>query len=121
MKKAEYIKKYGTEAYIRKAYRPKYRVAAIRKAKIIVPKPVAVKEQPRGLRIFQADIKKTMRVEGVSFKEAKKEAYISPYWVARRKFMKYPKRVREHIKNVYKEKHHIKTDEVYHERILGEY
>ncbi len=102
MKKAEYIKKYGTEAYIRKQYRPKYRTAAIRKAKVIVPKPVAVGKRPKGLGIFAEHVKMRQLKYHESYKIAKKEVYNTEYWRLRREFQKYPKKVQEHIKAAYK-------------------
>lgn len=102
MKKAEYIKRYGTEAYIRKAYRPKYRTAAIRKAKIIVPKPIAVGKQPKGLEIFSSHVRARQAIYHESYKTAKKEVYETEYWRLRRQFQKYPKRVQEHIKAAYR-------------------
>ena len=103
MKKAEYVKKYGTEAYIRKAYRPKYRVAALRKVKKIVPKPVSVGKQPKGLARFAEDVRHCRTKYDESYTKAKERTYESEYWERRRRYAKYSPKVQRYIRDMYAE------------------
>ncbi|MCK4499455.1 hypothetical protein KAU11_03095 [Candidatus Babeliales bacterium] len=108
MKKAEYIKKYGFEKYVIKTYRPKYRAAALikygKEYEGRIAKPKAVSKQPPQLREWFHDVKSAQARSNLSWDKAKKEVFESSKYERRRKFRKYPRKVRDYIHEFYDKK-----------------
>ena len=107
LSKAQYVERYGIEKYVTKQYRPKYRYAAMKKLekqypKAVIGKPVGIKEQPSGLREYQEDVRWHIKVKGLSYKEARKKTKYMQKWLRRKKFSKYPAKIRRRIIATYK-------------------